>query len=257
MSEHSFGWLRDLPDQRDRLFAFAPEVGGLPAKVDLRPSELAGVSDIYDQGALSSCVAHAVARLIEYGYVVKQGRAPLWPSRLFIYWGARELNGWQGQDAGSFLRDAIKFTAANGVCPESEWPYDHLDTRVFQKPPDEAYLNAPNFEDIAYERVPQSLTALKSCLVAGSPFVCGFTVYESFDTAAVAATGLVPMPGMSERALGGHAAAVVGYDDNSRTGDFLVANSWGPNWGQKGYCWVPYEYFDSPSLAADFWRVTL
>jgi len=65
---------------------------------------------------------------------------------------------------------------------------------------------------------------MRACMAAGFPFVFGFTVYESFESAEVAKTGIVPMPGPAERTLGGHAVCAVGYDDKGKR--FLVRNSW-------------------------------
>jgi C1A family cysteine protease len=85
------------------------------------------------------------------------------------------------------------------------------------------------------------------------PFAFGFTVYESFESDAVAQTGIVPMPSSNEEVLGGHAVLAVGYDDASTS--FIVRNSWGPNWGQKGYYQMPYGYLTNTDLASDFWAI--
>jgi C1A family cysteine protease len=96
---------------------------------------------------------------------------------------------------------------------------------------------------------------MKGCLAAGFPFVYGFTVYESFESAAVAKTGKVPMPKPGEKVLGGHAVLAVGYDDKQDR--FLTRNSWGPSWGQKGYFTMPYAYLTEPNLSDDFWTIRL
>lgn len=86
-------------------------------------------------------------------------------------------------------------------------------------------------------------------------FVFGFSVYESFESAEVARTGVANMPGRKETLLGGHAVMAVGYDDKS--GRFLVRNSWGARWGQEGCFTMPYEYLLEENLSADFWTVRL
>ena len=73
--------------------------------------------------------------------------------------------------------------------------------------------------------------------------------------AAVAKTGVVPMPASGERVLGGHAVTAVGYDDSTRR--FIVRNSWGAAWGRGGCCFMPYAYLLDPALAADFWTIRL
>jgi C1A family cysteine protease len=99
----------------------------------------------------------------------------------------------------------------------------------------------------------QELNQLKTCLAEGYPFVFGFTVYESFHSAKVTQSGIVPFPSKNEKAYGGHAVLAVGYDDAKKS--FLVRNSWGPSWGANGYCWMPYSYLTSQYLSSDFWTI--
>jgi C1A family cysteine protease len=94
---------------------------------------------------------------------------------------------------------------------------------------------------------------MKACLASGYPIIFGFTVYESFESQQVANTGIVPMPGHHESVLGGHAVLCVGYDDSTQR--FIVRNSWGDSWGDKGACYMPYAYLLSRSLASDFWTI--
>jgi len=104
-----------------------------------------------------------------------------------------------------------------------------------------------------YQCLIQDLNTMQGCLASGYPFVFGFTVYASFEGAAVAKTGIVSMPGAKEKTVGGHAVMAVGYDDATR--EFLVRNSWGPGWGLKGYFKIPYAYLLSTKLASDFWTI--
>jgi C1A family cysteine protease len=107
---------------------------------------------------------------------------------------------------------------------------------------------------LQYAAINQDLVSLKSCLAAGYPFVFGFSVYDSFESAAVAATGIVPLPDVStEELLGGHAVMACGYNDAKQV--FIVRNSWG-EWGNNGYFTLPYSYMTSGDLASDFWQVS-
>src|SRR5437899_1698937 len=82
-----------------------------------------------------------------------------------------------------------------------------------------------------------ALGEMRACLASGFPFVFGFTVYESCESPQVARSGVLDMPGLGEQAVGGHAVLAVGYDDGTRR--FIVRNSWGTRWGQRGYFTMP------------------
>ena len=96
---------------------------------------------------------------------------------------------------------------------------------------------------------------MKACLASGYPFVFGFTVYESFESDAVAQSGHAPMPGPGEKVLGGHAVMAVGYDDSQQW--FIIRNSWGTEWGMEGYFTLPYDYLANDNLSDDFWTIRI
>jgi C1A family cysteine protease len=149
------------------------------------------------------------------------------------------------------LRDGIKTLARQGVCAEQTWPY--AIERFRDKPPAPAYREGLRHQALLYQRLTQDAWQMKGCLASGFPFVFGFSVYESFESPAVARSGKVPMPGPGERQIGGHAVLAVGYQD--RTQSFSVMNSWSAAWGDAGYFYMPYAYLSNPSLAADIWTV--
>jgi C1A family cysteine protease len=67
----------------------------------------------------------------------------------------------------------------------------------------------------------------------------GFTVFDSFEDSA-SNGGHVPYPKPTESVQGGHAVTIVGYDEKKdEGGSFLFKNSWGPDWGERGYGWIP------------------
>jgi C1A family cysteine protease len=243
-----YGWVHDLPDARDFTYG-APLVRfpqGLPPVVDLRQE----FPPVYDQGQLGSCTANAIAGAIEFDQR-KQRSTEFIPSRLFIYYNERVIEGTVNQDSGAQIRDGIKSVATIGAPPETDWPYALDD--FAKKPPQKAYSDAKSDVVTSYARVTQDLMQMRGCLAAGFPFVFGFTVYESFESEAVAQTGMVPMPSSTEAVKGGHAVVSVGYDDTRRL--FYVRNSWGSSWGDNGYCYMPYEYLLSAHLANDFWTI--
>ena len=243
-----YGWLRDLPDQRDIPYLPPPALAGaLPARTDLR----AGFQGVYNQGLLGSCTANAIAGSLQFLEAKEGATVPVMPSRLFIYYNERVIEGTVRSDSGAQLRDGIKSVARDGFCPEPLWPYD-VD-RFEQRPSKRCYEVAVAERVSRYLRLDQSPAALLSCLASGFPFVFGFSVYESFESARVGETGVVPMPRPAETMVGGHAVVGCGYDLESRR--FIVRNSWGSGWGMEGYFTMPFEYLLTPGLAADFWTI--
>jgi C1A family cysteine protease len=242
-----FGWVPDHPDQRDVLYA-APlrRLGILPENVDLTED----MPEVYDQGDLGSCTANAIGAAFEFG-LTRQELTDFRPSRLFIYYNERAMEGTVNSDSGAMIRDGIRSVARVGVCSEDEWPYDISQFR--QRPSDDCYREASGNRVVAYQRVIRSLTQMQGCLAAGFPFVFGFTVYDSFESPQVDKTGVVPMPTLGEEVLGGHAVLAVGYDNAEQR--FRFRNSWGSTWGQDGYGTMPYAYLATRSLSQDFWTI--
>src|SRR5882672_3101009 len=114
-----YGWLPDLPDHRDRLYAAVHRIAArLPRSVDLRPH----CSPVEDQGDLGSCTGNALAGAVEF--LEKKARIPLTNvSRLFIYYNERVIEHSVSEDSGAMIRDGIKTLVKQGVCAESRWPY--------------------------------------------------------------------------------------------------------------------------------------
>ena len=246
MKIQHYGWHPDLPDQRDYLFsAVYGTAAQLPASVDLRPK----CPPVENQGQLGSCTANALVGALEF-LEVKDGVKFTTLSRLFVYYNERAIENTIASDSGAQIRDGIKTLAKQGVCPEKMWPY--VIAKFKSKPAQTCYKNAATHIILSYQRV-QTMNDMKTCLASGFPFVFGFTVYESFESKQVAETGILPMPAVHEKVVGGHAVVAVGYDDASQT--IIVRNSWGSKWGQKGYFMMPYGYITNPKLATDMWTI--
>ena len=241
-----YGWVPDRPDQRDKLYAaIAAPPKKLPARVDLS----AQCSAVEDQGQLGSCTANALVGNLEF-LERKAGHDVTDLSRLFIYYNERAMEGTVGEDAGAMIRDGVKSLVKLGVCTEKKWPYRIA--RFTAKPSSACYGDATNRQITSYHRI-LTLQQMKQCLAEGYPFVFGFSVYQSFESATVARTGKVELPKADETMVGGHAVCAVGYDEAARR--FLVRNSWGAGWGMKGYFTMPYDYLANNNLADDFWTV--
>jgi len=243
-----YGWLPDLPDHRDHLYAAPAAITGAPpASVDLR----AQCPPVYDQGQLGSCTANAIAAAIQFDQMKQKLAQTFTPSRLFIYYNERAIEHTIASDSGAQIRDGIKSVGKQGDCPETEWPY--VIAKFKTKPAVKCYSDALKYKAVLYQRLTQILSQLKGCLASGYPFVFGFTVYESFESAQVAKTGHASLPKSGEPSIGGHAVMCVGYDDAKQW--FIVRNSWGPSWGMKGYFTLPYAYLTATNLASDFWTI--
>ena len=245
-----YGWIPDIPDKRDYKFKVTKEVlDQLPSVVNLNGE----CPDVFDQGALGSCTANAIGSAHQFEQMKQDHNKDFVPSRLFIYFNEREMEGSINSVSGAQIRNGIKSVVSQGACPEIIWPYNINKFRT--KPSESCYQEAMLHQVVQYMRVDQTLNEMKGCLASGYPFVFGFTVYEKFESKEVASTGIVNMPTQSESSMGGHAVMAIGYDDATQR--FLVRNSWGTTWGMKGNFTIPYAYLTDGDLAADFWTIRL
>jgi C1A family cysteine protease len=260
------GWQRDLPDYRDYGPASAevapllatlsgPSSGpsGIPDRVDLREY----CSPVRDQGLLRSGVAQASIGLVEY-FEQRVSGTRCHFSALFLYKTTRRLVHSEG-DTGASIRSTWKALAQFGVPPEEYLPYEV--SRYAAEPDPFLYSCASRFPGLHYVRLDtpcapgEGVTlAVKAYLAAGFPCVFGFPV-----TDLPSADGNIPWPRRADAFRGGQAVVAVGFDDQRRIGSapkgaLLIRNSWGVQWGESGYGWLPYEYL-LHHLAVDFWTL--
>jgi len=222
-------------------------IGNLPASIDLRNTAKV---PIYDQGATGSCSANAICASYSLLNMLNQ-KPPISLSRLFVYYNSRVMDNTQNIDAGAHLYLAFNTMQTNGCCLETMWPfYANL---ITVQPPSlcyqEALTHCTTQQDTQLD--PNNLLlAIKQCLVNNLPPVIGILVYSSFESAAAAQTGMIPMPNIqTEQLLGGHALMVVGYDDVR--GVVIFQNSWSANWADGGYGYLPYAFISNPYLTSD------
>jgi C1A family cysteine protease len=247
--DRKYGWRRGIPDQRDLKYEVPQHLKfiPLPPLVDLRPN----FPDVYNQLDLGSCTANALAGNYQFDEI-KQKNTSWMPSRLFIYYNERSLEGTIKSDAGAEIKDGIKSLNRWGVCPEDTWPYDT--SKFAKKPLSSCYGQATKGKISQYLNLDNTdITHLKACLADNFPFVFGFAVYDSFEGEEIAKTGMMPMPAPTESLLGGHAVCCCGYDDVKQV--FIVRNSWGADWGDKGYFYMPYQFMTSTDYCSDFWTI--
>jgi C1A family cysteine protease len=242
-----YGWKPKLPSIAYPLYAARVELGALPAQVDLRPA----CPPVYDQGQLGSCTGNGWAAAAQF-LLMKQGLPNFTPSRLFIYYNERVADNDVEQDAGAAISDGAHAVSTKGCPSEDLWPYDI--SKFADAPPEAAVADGAKHLVLQVQQVSQNLASMKEVIADGLPIVIGFVVYPSFESQAVASSGVVPMPGHHEKSIGGHCVVVVGYDDTKKM--FIMRNSWGTGWGQQGYFMMPYAYLTNPRLSSDFWMAS-
>jgi C1A family cysteine protease len=208
------------------------------------------MSSILNQGNIGTCVVNALAMNI-----ITQTNNVIAPSRLFLYANCRILQGsLLSDDSGTDIPTVCRAILNYGTCKEANWPYNTNNFSVY--PPLVAFQYSKKFLSFTYTFVSQTLASLQTALYTNkTPIVFGFLVYSSFMTNAVANNGIVPIPNTkNETFQGGHCINIVGYDDSKKW--FICANSWGTSWGDKGYCYIPYDYLLNAKLAFDFCQPT-
>ena len=210
-----------------------------------------GQPPIYNQGELGSCTANAIAAAVQFERR-DQKIDDFTPSRLFIYYNERVMEGTIRQDAGAMIRDGVKSVSVVGACSESMWKYDI--SKFTKKPSVSCYKDGIKRKATAYRRVPRTLNDFKAAIYERNLLIFGFAVYDSFMSVETAKTGIAKVPSKNESMLGGHAVAAVGWDDSRQS--FIVRNSWGIEWGLEGFFYLPYDYFLDDNLSDDFWVVT-
>ena len=162
-------------------------------------------------------------------------------SRLALYKWARDMDGTTG-DVGTTDQTMAAVVAQTGVAHESLWPYDigQFDT----EPPASIKTDAAKAKATAVNGVAGNTDAIKAAINQPVPVMFTFDVYAGYEDA-TSNGGKIAMP--SGDSLGGHCNLVVGYNDSTQNRDgsagaFIVRNSWGTSWGDKGYGYMPYGY---------------
>lgn len=242
-----------------------PSTGPLPKSVDH-----SRLCRILNQGNLGSCTTFAIGgqlyvrqamQLLEKGKTLEKIKAKQEPiSHLFLYYEERKMEGTINEDAGASIGDGMLIMYKKGAPREQFWPYDDGPQIFMQAPPAIAYAKASENRDLDgisndlinpvgknYE-----LSVLKRALFDKQPMALGILLYDSFQSEEVARTGIIPLPKKGENCLGGHAVLCIGYDDDKKW--FKFANSWGENWGDKGFFYLPYDYFKT-KWVSEVWKM--
>ena len=222
----------------------------VPNTVDLRSF----FPPIEEQFSSGSCVGNALASILEYFYFSTTGHGKKF-SRLFIYYNARMLEDEVSQrhatasDSGADLQFAIVSLIELGCCEDQYWPfYEHL---INVRPQEQAYANSRYYRLDKFRGLSNNVNQLRQCLAEGYPFVMAIKIFPSF---ASNHHGYIPMPKRHEKpSQYRHAVVCVGYIHSARV--FIIRNSHGIHWGDRGYGYLPYEYITDKVLTKDLWAI--
>lgn len=243
--QKGLGWRPQIPDHRDLKYGSVLAVTATPLPPSTNNRAL--IDWNYDQGKYNSCTGYSAASFVRF-LLKKDKGIEFDPSKTFIYTNERIIEGDQNTDDGAYIRTAMQVLTTDGACSESDWPF--ADSTFFTKPSDKAYADAKQDVIKVYMAVENNLTIMKQCLAEGYPFLFGMEVFASMMTIWVAHDGIVPMPSPNEKVEGGHAVLAIDYDDSKQT--ITVLNSWGKDWGDRGFFHLPYAFF-TDGLVDDCW----
>ncbi len=205
---------------------------------------------VKDQGSRSSCTSFSICTAFEYD-LVRQGAEVFQPSQLFVWYNEREMDGNPSEDAGTTISRSVEAIKKYGVCQSGMWEYDDRSDKFKQKPHAEAYEEALKHQAIKARDIKKDIDgrAAMCALANGYLLNIGMIVYESFDGEEIARNGVMGKP--TGKQTGGHAVCVVGYEKGKH---WIVQNSWGTDWGDQGYFYMPWDFFLSEDCY-DFWVV--
>jgi len=204
------------------------------ASVDLRGS----FTSIKSQGPVGACASFAFTSVYEY-ILNKNGKlveSDL--SERYLYYYTRKRMGSIESDIGSNMYDAGKALEENGLCSEQLWPYSNDFAEHVIQPSAEADVDGQTRKVAETRNVTIQEHDIKSALAEGYPVIVSLHLHESFNS--VGTDGFVSIPDESDPVVGWHAMVIVGYSDKDKV--FIVRNSWGTDFGDKGYCYIPYAY---------------
>jgi C1A family cysteine protease len=217
--------------------------------VDLRNNP--NMPPIYNQGQVNSDSAAAGCTLIEYhlGYTSQI------LSVFFLYYNTRTIaNVSTNSNNQVHLSDVVTAIEKYGICSENLWPSDPSNETFTETPTLLCYEEAKiNNSKLAFKTLNNTLVEMKRAISNGLPFMVSLDIYASFYSDEVKNTGIVPMPVPGDYFVSDHSVVCVGYDDNRQL--FIMRNSIGTEWGDKGYFYIPYDYLTSSTLSFDMWII--
>lgn len=248
LAEEQLGALPDPADPRDYV---KTGVGDSGLTFSLRTY---GQREALDQGRTNSCTGHAGSTFLFNLFGRLIGTEHMWrASPFWLYYQARALSGMQNADQGAYLRDLMKVMYEGGIATDDMHP--SRDPRA--KPDALSLRSSKTLRLNSYARIIPGPTAVRVMLhtlqAERLPIIIGVVLPSSVNDHDTRITGIIKPHRPDERALGGHAMMIDGYDARSEM--FEGWNSWGPLWGQGGRFRLPFSYVSNAALVTDIWTV--
>lgn len=212
----------------------------LPSIVDMRND----LSPIDDQGSLGSSAAISLCELTEYLSGIKS-------SSLFLYYNQRKLENNINDNIEASIYDTVKYLIKYGSCSDMEWPY--IVEKANERPPVNCYTNALTHKIHKVYNIKSTISDIKTAIYYNVPLCVGIKIFSSFESEDVIKYGIVPMPKETDTILGGQAVLCVGYDDTHQV--WIMRNSFGTSWGDKGYFYLHYDYLLNHNYSTDIWCI--
>jgi len=256
--KYTYGLKFERPNKQKllKLWSIGQKATVIPTSVDLRNEYM---PPIFNQEQLGSCTANGLAAAFSYQYNV-EFKKQIIPSRLFIYYNERRLEGTISTDSGAAISDGVKVLETLGTCTEASWPY--IISKFAVRPPAQDYKFALKQKVTQASQVNATVADFKTAIANGYPVVMGFSVPATVEN--IGSNGFMPpydKNNSEDQILGGHCVCAVGFDDNmtdniNPAGYFIIRNSWGEQYANNGYFYMPYSFFDS-GLISDCWVLDL
>ena len=243
--QHNFKFLCKKPvvheheEEKNELLLKVFEQKILPESIDL----IDKMPYVYNQLDIGSCTANA--SLYCYKFVFKE----IEPSRLYLYYKARELSNSEMYDNGSTITDNMMILKSNGVCEEKLYPYNVK--KFTEKPSIECDIDAHKHKILLPKKIKQNLYDIQCALSNNHIIAFGLLVKQSIMN--IDNSNYIYDPFASEQVLGGHALTICGYDNKTKL--FKIRNSWGSDWGNSGNFYVPYNVILDKTCSFDFWII--
>ena len=245
-----YGWVKDKNNRKYNTYKLNEKCKYIAKINNFSLDMLFKLPFVYDQKNLGSCTSNAILFAYKISSIKSNVNVLFEPSRLFLYYCSRDIEGTTNEDSGCQIQDGVLSLNKTGVCSEKLHPY--IVNNFTKRPSKKCYDEAKLYNGIPHYRVEHSIEHLKNALLNGFSVIFGFNVYESFESEEVEKTGIMPIPKDNENIVGGHAVSIIGFDDYKQV--FIVRNSWGDKWGDKGNFYMPYSFIKT-NECSDFWII--